>query len=224
MGHFSCTYWLFVCLFVNWLFMVGRIDIDIKVLLWLTSCSAPPVGYGLCSRRAVTSYKNTCRMGGCTWLCCSCYRDGIARALPHTVLLYKVTWNLRPEAARMSLPPGSCTLSYLCARVCLLWMIEAFWELSVSQRYKNLLWPRAKWEPYGCVAWVVFRAIVGCLAWTVPFHLELRGVKCWRLWERAFEPHYPSGVPCDSSVGHLLLPEETPDLCMWTGGNTSILG
>lgn len=103
-------------------------------------------------------------------------------------------------------------------------MIEAFWELSISQRYKDLLWPRGKWEPYGCVAWVVFRAIVGCLAWTVPFHLELHGVKCWRLRERAFEPHYPSGVPCDSSGGHLLLPEETPDLCMRTGGNTAILG
>ena len=48
--------------------------------------------------------------------------------------------------------------------------------------------------------------------------------ECWRLWWRAFKPHYPSRVPYDSSVGHLLLSKENPDLCVFTGGKTSILG
>lgn len=43
--------------------MVWRIDIDIKVLLWLTSCFLPPMGYRLCGRKAVISYKNAYRMG-----------------------------------------------------------------------------------------------------------------------------------------------------------------
>ena len=47
--------------------MVEGIDIDIKALLWLSSCSSPPMRYGLCSRKAVTSYKNVYRMGCHTW-------------------------------------------------------------------------------------------------------------------------------------------------------------